>query len=201
MTFRKRLRETTPSGVVTHAVAAVVGLVLVWYGLMIILLAAKVSPDTVETLSGYRTIYDFFAGLDAGDITGTVRLVTGLGGLALFVVFAWLVWRRTVEPAAGRPRVALRGDATGTVEARPRAIERAVEVAALEHTSITEARARYDGESIALDVETRHARDLPETLREARRRAIESLRLHDFPSMPVNVTLTGFQRKNRRELA
>ncbi len=37
-------------------------LALVWYGVMVILLAAKVSPHTVNSISAYRTIYDTLAG-------------------------------------------------------------------------------------------------------------------------------------------
>jgi hypothetical protein len=61
---RQRVNLRTP--VLGHLVAAltiVLGLLLVWYGLMVVLLAVKVSPHTVNSLSAYRTLYH-----DAADL-------------------------------------------------------------------------------------------------------------------------------------
>jgi hypothetical protein len=38
--------------------ALLVGLALLWYGLMALLLAVKVSSGTANSLSGYRTAYN-----------------------------------------------------------------------------------------------------------------------------------------------
>jgi hypothetical protein len=54
-------------------------------------------------------------------------------------------------------------------------------------------------DDLALDVSVGRARDLAETLPAVRARAPERLAEHGLPTVPVNVTLTGFNRKGRRE--
>ena len=51
------------------------GVVLVWYGLMVVLLAVKASPHTVNSISAYRTLYHDAAGLTASDFTTARRLI------------------------------------------------------------------------------------------------------------------------------
>ena len=46
----------------------------------------------------------------------------------------------------------------------------------------------------------RRARGAPETLRDIQGRVAEALNQHELPPYPVNVTLTGFDREQRREL-
>ena len=63
---RQRINLRTP--VLGHLVAATddrARTALVWYGLMVVLLAVKVSPHTVNSLSAYRTLYDDAIGLDS----------------------------------------------------------------------------------------------------------------------------------------
>jgi hypothetical protein len=202
MMLRQRLREhTSRVSLLGRVLLLVLCVVLVWYGLMIVLLACKVSPSTVNAISGYRDIYDFLADLDSNDISGTDRLIAGLAGLAAFLLFGWLAWIEIPRPYLARSSVALRDDPRGTVEARPRAIERAGELAALENPSVLQAQGRFGGSELTLNVEVRHARDLAGTLRDVQTRAIRSFRRHDLPGVPVNVTLTGYERKTRRELA
>jgi hypothetical protein len=82
---------------------------------------------------------------------------------------------------------------------QPRAIERVAEAAALELASVQSATGRYHTDDLALDVSVGRARDLAETLPAVRARARERLAEHGLPTVPVNVTLTGFNRKGRRE--
>lgn len=199
---RQRLRDRTSQVMLLGRILLLVlCLALVWYGLMVVLLAFKVSPGTVNAISGYRDIYDFFAGLSASDITGEVRLIAGLGGLAAFLLFGWLAWMGFPRPYLARSEVPLRDDERGLVKVEPRAIERAAELAALGIASVVEARGRFGGQDLALDVEVRRNRNLPQTLREIQRAAVESLQRHDLPRVPVNVTLADYQRKTRREVA
>ena len=54
---------------------------LIWYGLMLVLLALGVAPETVDQISGYRTAYDYLAGLVPEDISDTTRIVVAASGL------------------------------------------------------------------------------------------------------------------------
>ena len=68
---RQRLRErTSPLVIVGRLVTLVFALALVWYGLMTLLLALKVSSATVNSLSGYRTAFDWLSGLTPRDVDG-----------------------------------------------------------------------------------------------------------------------------------
>jgi hypothetical protein len=200
--LRQRLRDRTswiePAG---RIILLLVCLALVWYGLMVVLLAFKVSPGTVNAISGYRTIYDNLAGLDGADITGTVRLIAGLGGLAGFLLFGWLAWKEIPRPYLARTDIGLKDDERGVIGVGPRAMERAGEAAALGNSAVVAATGRFGGDDLALDIDVRRARDLAATLRDVQRRAVTSLGQHGLPAVKVNVTLTGIKRTTRRELA
>ena len=168
---------------------------------MVILLAFKVSPDTVDSISGYRTAYDYLTGLTPDDITSDVRLVVGLGGLAVFLLFGYLAWREIPRPYLARGDLQLSGGDGGAVDVSARAVERVAEQAALDHDGVADARGLYHDDALTLEIVARGARDVPATLSAVRERAAESLDRHDLPALPVNVTLTGLDRKNRRELA
>ena len=43
-------------------------------------------------------------------------------------------------------------------------------------------------------------RDLAATLKATQDRVVGALAQHDLPAMPVNVTLSGYERRERREL-
>jgi len=61
--------------VAADGLVLIFALVLVWGGAMLVLLAFKASPDTINGLSGYRTAYDYLAGLEAQDVTASTRLI------------------------------------------------------------------------------------------------------------------------------
>jgi hypothetical protein len=52
----------------------------------------------------------------------------------------------------------------------------------------------------AVDVTVRRARNVAGTLKAAQDRVIGALAEHGLPSMPVNVTLSSYDRRERREL-
>jgi hypothetical protein len=200
--LRQRLRiGTSPLVLVGRLVLVLVALALVWYGAMLVLLAFKVSPHTVNQLSGYRTAYNYLAGLKPRDITPDTRLIAGLAGLAGFLAFGYLAFKEIPRPYLTRSELRLLEDERGVVDVAPRAIERAVETAALERDDVQEAAARYATNELTLNVTVTRARELPDTVRAVRARAREQLATHGLPELPVNVTLTGYQRIRRRELA
>lgn len=199
--IRQRIRaRTSPLAYLSRILVVALGLALVWYGAMLALLALKVSPRSVERVSAYRSIYDFFAGLEPADSTGRLRLILGLGGLAVFVCCLYLAWKEIPRPYLARNDLPLYEDERTVVAVQPRAIERAAELAAGETPAVSSAVARYGGEDLAVDVEVKRARNFPDTVREVQRRVTESLGRHELPPIPVSVTVTGFNRKQRREL-
>ena len=198
---RVRSRGFALSHIVARLLVIALALALLWYGAMVILLAFKVSPDTVDSISGYRTAYDYLTGLTPDDITSDVRLVVGLGGLAVFLLFGYLVWREIPRPYLARSDLQLSGGDRGAVDVNARAVERVAEQAALEHDGVADARGLYHDDALTLEIVARGARNVPATLSAVREQAAESLDRHDLPALPVNVTLTGLDRKNRRELA
>ena len=199
--LRQRIRlRSSAFALIGEALLVLVALALVWYGLMVVLLALEVDPGTVNAMSAYRDIYDFLAGLSIGDVDWLFRLIAGLAGLATFLFALWLAWKELPRPYLARSDVPLRDDEQGVIIVRPRAVERAAEVAATEHPDVTSASGRYESGGLAIEISVRRARELPETLRDVQRRVRETLDRHELPSLPVTVTLTGFDRKTRREL-
>lgn len=195
--LRLRRRRLTFLG---RALLVLLALALVWYGAMVVLLALKVSPDTVESLSGYRSAYDALAGLEPDDITGTVRLIAGLSGLIALLVFGGLALAQFPRPYLARSPVRLTRDERGTVELAPRAIERVAEVAALEEGTVTDTRARLADEEVTLELTIERARAIPVVLHRTQERAGAGLARHGLPVSTVNVTLARFQPTTRKEL-
>jgi hypothetical protein len=199
--FRQRLRiGSSPVAVLGRIVLVLFALAFVWYGVMLVLLAFKVSPHTVNDLSGYRSAYNYLAGLQPHDITADTRLITGLAGLAGFLVFGYLALKEIPRPHLTRGELQLIDDEHGTVDVAPRAIERAVEGAALDRDDVQDAAARYASDQISVNLSVTRARELPDILRAVRAQAREQLLAHGLPLLPVNVNLTGYQRIRRREL-
>ena len=79
-------------------------------------------------------------------------------------------------------------------------MERLAEVAASGEAGITDARGRYSVDDLAVEVTVRRARNVAATLKAAQDRVIDALAEHGLPSMPVNVTLSSYDRRERREL-
>jgi len=201
--LRQRLRtRTSPLAALGRVVVALFALALIWYGLMTLLLALKVSPTTVESISGYRTVYDELARISASDVEdGTTRLIVGLAGLAALLIFGFLALKEIPRPYLARHDVDLVDDERGTVTVAPRAIEHMAEMAARGNPSVASASGRYGDDSLAVAVAVRRASDVAEALTDVRARVRSALADHDLPVVTVDVTLTGFDRKTRRELS
>lgn len=200
--LRQRLRVgTSPLVLLGRIVLVLFALALVWYGVILVLLAFKVSPHTVNQLSGYRSAYNYLAALKPRDITADTRLIAGLAGLAGFLVFAYLAFKELPRPRLTRSELRLVEHERGVVDVAPRALERAVEGAALEDDDVLDAAARYATDELTVTISVTRARELPDILRAVRAQAREQLAAHGLPELPVNVTLTGFERTRRRELA
>lgn len=186
--------------VATDGLVLIFALVLLWGGAMLVLLAFKASPDTINGLSGYRTAYDYLAGLESRDVTSSTRLITAIAGLSAFVIFGYLAWRAVPRPYLVRTDLRLASDPRGSVEVNAHVIERVAEIAVLGHPVISDARARYGTEDLTLDVTASRADELAATLRDVHKRARDSLARHELPPLPVNIILVRLKRETRRGL-
>ena len=199
---RQRVRErTSVLAVVGRLVPLVLALALIWYGAMLVLLAAKVSPSTVNGLSGYRTAYNYLSGLTPADVGGgATRAILAGAGVAAFLIFGFLAFKQLPRPYLARHELRLANDARGEVVVKPRAIERMAEVAAKANPAITAAKGRYSVDDLTVDVNIRRARDIAQILQNAQGRVVVALEQHELPAMPVNITLIGYDSRSRREL-
>ncbi len=198
---RQRLRiGTSPFVVLGRIVLVLAALALVWYGAMLVLLAFKVSPHTVNQLSRYRSTYRYLAALKPRDITPDTRLIAGLAGLAGFLVFGYLAFKELPRPHLTRIQLRIVEDERGVVDVAPLAIERVVQGAALQNDAVQNAAARYATDELTVNISVTRAHALPDILRTVRATAHEQLAIHGLPELPVNVTVTDFQRTRRREL-
>jgi hypothetical protein len=197
---RVRWRSSAVARLGGDTIVVILALALVWGGAMQVLLAFKVSPSTIDGLSGYRTAYDYLASLGPQDIDASTRLITAIGGLIAFVIFGYLAWRAVPRPYLARTDRRLAGDERGTVDVNARAIERAVEIAAADHPAVASARARYATDDLTVHISAGHGDALAATLKDVHRRARESLARHELPPLPVNITLVRFEPDNPREL-
>ena len=177
------------------------GAALVFYGVMVVMLAFKVSPSTVNDISGYRTAFDYLAGLEASDISGSDRAIIAGAGVLAFLIALFLGLRGLPRPHLARHSTVISSEEDGQTEVGPRAFERVVESAAREDSRVTGARARYDEDGIVVNVQIKDAATAVETLRAAQERARESLQKHELQVEHVSVTLAGYNGTNRRELA
>jgi hypothetical protein len=200
--MRQRVRtQGSPLRLVGRLLVLLLAGALIWYGLMTVLVAAKiVSAGTADELSGYRTAFEWLSAIQPTDISGGERALIGLAGLLAFLVFGWLALKELPRPYLARGELELGGDERGIVQVEPRAVERLAEIAAQRNPAVAGASGRFGGEDLAVNVTVRRAREVADTLRDVQARVRRALDEHGLPQMPVDVTLAGYDRKQRREL-
>jgi len=199
--LRQRLTtRESPARFVGKILVVLLGAALLWYGLMLALLSMKLSPSTVNSISGYRTAFDWLSGLSPADITGTTRAIVAGAGLLAFVVFGYLALRALPRPYLARHDLDLTEGLRGDTVVAPRAIERLAESAALGHDAVTGAAGRYGTDELTLSISVGRARGLADALTDVHGRVLRALDDHDLPRVPVRVTLTGFDPTSKREL-
>lgn len=200
--LRQRLRShTSLLAPVGRLLTFVLACALVWYGLMTVLLAVKVAPTTVNAISGYRTAFDWLAGLQPADVAGgATRAILAAAGVIVFLVLGYVAFKLLPRPYLARQPLELAADEHGMVHMAPRAIERLAETAARYGGGVHTARGRYGTDDLTVDVTVERARDVARALQDVQRRVVAALERHGLPEMPVNVILAGFDRRRRREL-
>lgn len=200
--IRQRVNLRTPAlAYLARLFTVVLGLALVWYGLMLALLAIKVSPHTVNAISGYRSLYEDAATLSPSDFTAAVRWIAGVAGFLAFLLFAYLAVQELPRPYLARGEIPMTDEPTGVTVVKPRAIERVAELAARGNADVASAAGRLGDGELSLSVGLRRASTAAEALRDVRSRVRSELGRHELPVLPVNVTLTAYDRNTRRELS
>jgi hypothetical protein len=200
--LRQRLKVvSSPLALVGRVVLLLFAVALIWYGLMLALLALAVAPDTVDQISGYRTAYDYLAGLVPEDITDTTRIVVAASGLAAFLLFGYLAIKELPRPYLARAGSEIQADERGAVEVGPRALERVAEIAAVESNGVGAVAGRLEDDELTVNLRLTSPREVDDTLADVHRRVREALAVHDLGARTVNVTVTGFDRQRRRELS
>ena len=196
---RIRLRRSR-TGAVGLVLSALLGAALIWYGLMVLLLAFGTDPGFVDQISGYRTAFDYLAGLTPTDIDSTTRAIVAGAGLLCFLIFGYLAYRSLPRSYLARHAVELEGSEHGTLTVEAGALERLAEVSSCGHPAVASARGRTTEERIELDLTLLRMDRVGADLAEVRERVREALAEHGLPARPVDLTLTDFQSKQRREL-
>lgn len=200
--IRQRIHLRIPVlAYIVRLLTIVLALGVLWYGLMVVLLAVKVSPHTVNSISAYRTLYDDAAGLKAADFTTARRLIAGFAGLIVFLVFVYLAAQELPRPYRARRDLELEKRERGETVIKPRAIERVAELAAHANPDVAAAAGRLGDHQLTVDVVMRRASVAADTLGDVRTRVRADLDRHQLPDLPVNVTLVGYDPKTRRELS
>ena len=120
---RQRIRERTPPlAFVGRVLTFVLALLLLWYGFMTLLLAIKVAPGTVDSISGYQAAYDWAGGLTPDDVDAdTTRAVMAGAGIVAFFLFGYLAYKQLPRPYLARRGLELKADDQGEVTVEPRA--------------------------------------------------------------------------------
>jgi hypothetical protein len=198
---RQRIRSSTsPLVLVGRALVVLFALFLIWGGVALALLALKVDAGAVNDITGYRSVYDFFAGLGPDDFGGTTRLIVALIGVAALLLFGYLAWKEIPRPYLARRDLNLSCDDRGDIVVEPRAIERLAEASALRQWGVTAASGRYGGDDLSVNVSVRRTNQPAQILHGVHSAVYDALGDHGLPTVPVNVTLTGYKQKAGREL-
>jgi hypothetical protein len=202
MMLRQRLRtRTSPFAFIQRLLEFALASALIWYGLILAGLALDViGRGSADTYGGYRTAYDFAAELLAGQASDSARLIAGIAGVVAFLLLITVAFKQLPRPYLARRDLELEANDRGTVTVEPRAVERLAEGIALQHPAVASASGRFGTDDLAVLLDVRRARDLPETLRTVQRSVSSGLERHGLPTVPVNVTLTGYDRSSKREL-
>ncbi|MBA2240264.1 MAG: hypothetical protein H0W09_03320 [Solirubrobacterales bacterium] len=194
--------ERKASSGVGRVVLILLALLALWYGLMTILLAVGVDPGTVNLISGYRTAYDFLAGLTPDEISGLARGVAAGAGILAFLLFGALALRMLPRPYRTRGDVDVDlPSERGATQVEPKALERIAKIASSNHGSVSSASARYSADALAVGIKLAAEADLAGSLEAAQQRVRGALEQHGLEVGRIDVTLTGIDTKCRRELA
>lgn len=173
---------------------------LVYGGAVVLALGAGVKPGDVNSVTGFETVYDRLGALDPANWSQTVTIAVAVAGLLGLVVLLALGWAQRLIPHVTRSAFVLREEDDGRTTVSPRAIERAVELAA-RHPGVRAAKATLGDDDVHLMLHARRADLIPDVLAEAKTRATAALRQAGLDDAThVSVTVTRFTPASKSEL-
>jgi hypothetical protein len=190
-----------PLRFVTHVLVVLLGLALVWGGVTIVLLALKVAPGSVNASTGYRDLYQSITSVGPRNLRGATRAFIGGSGLLGFLVFGFVAYKSLPRPYRARHDIDLGHDRGGDLTVASRAVERIAEHTAVRDDRVLSATGLYSPEVLALNVSLRRSPDVTATLESVQTAVRRAIEMHGLPTVPVTVTLTGYQQHTPRELA
>jgi hypothetical protein len=182
------------------ALVVLASLVLIWGGVVVLLLALKVEPATVDSITGYSAVYDALRDLGPANFDATGRAITAGAGVGLFLVCGYLAYRMLPRPYLTGGELSLIGHDQGETRISTRAIERLGETASERRPGISSASGRYGTDELAVKVTVGRSRDLRFALEDVRNAVRHALDEHGLPVVAVNVTVTGYRQQPEREL-
>lgn len=183
----------------THTWATTVGqklmvvpaVALIYGGGVVLALGAGLAPADLDGITGYRTVVDRLGALDPADWSSGVSIGVAVAGLLGLLVFMALGWAQRLIPHVTRAELVLRDDEAGRTTVSPRAIERAVEIAASRHDGVRAAKATLGDGDVTVALHARRADAIPDLLAQAKtqaRTALEHAGLTDATGVRVAVT-------------
>lgn len=201
MAPRKRLGLPHSWGTVAGQKLMVVpALALIYGGAVVALLGAGFSPSDVDGITRYRTVYDELASLNPSAWSQATTVAIAVSGLVGLIVLVALGWSQRLIPHVTRSGVVLRDEEDGRTTVSPRAVERAVELAA-RHDGIRDAKATLGEDDLHLVLHASKPALIPDALRHAKASATTALERAGLPGAPgVRVTVTRFTPASRSEL-
>lgn len=201
MTGRSVYRRHRLARVCGRVLTGGLALLSIWYGAMVALLAAKVSPVAINAISGYRTLYGDVAGLRHADFTTPVRVIAGLAGFTAFCFFVWVAARQLAPSDVGQQAVTIGDEDTGSTTVKARAIERLAEITARSHADVTHATGHLHDDQLDVDIDTCRPDTAADVLRSVAARVLDAVAGHELPPVTVNVTITGYEPTTQRQLS
>lgn len=188
--------RTRAIGRLGSALVALLALALIFYGLMVILLAVKVDPGFVNAISGYRTAFDALSGIGADSVDGVDRAIVAGAGLLAFVLFGLIAYGALPRPYLTRNDLHLRDGGRGVDVVAVKAVERIAERAA-RGGGVADASARYERNRLQLDLEIVPTGELLELADAVRGRLTAAFDTVQVPEPQTEISITGVEQPER----
>lgn len=182
-------------------VLALTGLAATYYAVVLALLAAKADPGTLQAISGYRATYDALAGLHTGQATTTARVLAGVGGLAVALVFGRLAVALVPRPHLTTAPLVLDATPGAAVDVHPRVVERVARIAAVRRPGVRDATASYADGVLRVGLSVLTADAIAPALAAVEQAVAADLAAHDLPALALDVTVVRYRPTTTRELA
>lgn len=176
------------------------GIALIYGGGVVLALGAGIAPDSLNSAIGYQSVYERLGALDPANWSGGVTIAVAVGGLLGLGLLMALGWAQRLIPHVTRSALVLREEDDGRTTVSPRAIERAVEIAARQE-GVRAAKATLGEDEVHVALHARRAELIPDLLLRTKARATAALEQSGVGATnDVRVTVTRFTPATKSEL-